>query len=606
MPTTELDVELVGVEIENLRGFRHARLDLREGLLLLVGPNNSGKTSLLRLLDWLINHASEDVLVGDRAPSVDEVQFLMPARDTHRNARRLTFLLRIPDGRRRRRFSCKSDIAKLRIGVSRDLLRMNVGPPRLKERDDLDNQRAALALLRALRGSVIFVLVPASRDASSASFLQAYRDAVGSRLKERAMHAKQAGAPIGYRQVKRMTEEIRKTAEQLISPLWSEIEQSLPPGLVKTGRFQLELEPQDLVDWMTSQISLRIVTGEHDVDSVEPAEVGSGLQSHLQLAIALTSLRGMEQNHIIAIEEPEAYLHPAAQRSFARKIVEDIPGTRIVSTHSPLLVDEARYGEVVLVRDHHFYMPKPLEQSDPRRESINSVLISGHGAEMAFSRSVLLVEGPGDRLYLEALRRRVADETRDGRLDELAVVPVGGKDQFAPWLRLLQSYGDEGDRPIAWLVVADGDATTEVIRAWRNAGLVVPVAVNSDLHKLKESHTDDLPIKAKANSARQVNKIAQQHDVNFHFHPIDLEYVILSNCSPATVVQLAKSISAPVNQQQDLERWLRKNKQPWMRGVLARETPWSEVARDTKQTLERWMSGVMRSDEAKAHIRKVV
>ena len=51
---------LVGFEVENLRGFRRAALDLSNDLTVLVGPNNSGKTSIFRLLDWLLNGASED------------------------------------------------------------------------------------------------------------------------------------------------------------------------------------------------------------------------------------------------------------------------------------------------------------------------------------------------------------------------------------------------------------------------------------------------------------------------------------------------------------------------------------------------------------------
>jgi hypothetical protein len=48
----------------------------------------------------------------------------------------------------------------------------------------------------------------------------------------------------------------------------------------------------------------------------------------------------------------------------------------------------------VLVRDHRFYPPSSL--SNDARESINTALLAGAGAELAFARSVLLVEGEGD------------------------------------------------------------------------------------------------------------------------------------------------------------------------------------------------------------------
>jgi hypothetical protein len=73
---------------------------------------------------------------------------------------------------------------------------------------------------------------------------------------------------------------------------------------------------------------------------------------------------------------------------------------------------------------------------------------------------VLLVEGDGDRLFFEWLRRRVAAATKDGRVDDLYVVPTGSNTQFSLWPQLLRSYGRDGDRP-AWL----GNAKAPWMRA---------------------------------------------------------------------------------------------------------------------------------------------
>ena len=96
---------------------------------------------------------------------------------------------------------------------------------------------------------------------------------------------------------------------------------------------------------------------------------------------------------ILAIEEPEAFLHPTAQRTLARRLAGDDSIKRLISTHSPIFVDEASYSNVVLVRDHVIYEPARSRADD--RTAINTALLSGQGAEMAFSRGVLLVEGEG-------------------------------------------------------------------------------------------------------------------------------------------------------------------------------------------------------------------
>jgi len=52
-------LELRFIQVANLRGFRDATLPLSDGLTLLVGANNSGKTSVLRILNWILNEVDE-------------------------------------------------------------------------------------------------------------------------------------------------------------------------------------------------------------------------------------------------------------------------------------------------------------------------------------------------------------------------------------------------------------------------------------------------------------------------------------------------------------------------------------------------------------------
>jgi recombinational DNA repair ATPase RecF len=104
-------LELRSVQIANLRGFRDATLPLEDGLTLLVGANNSGKTSVLRILNWILNEADEATLMGEAQLTSAELRLLLPARETRNAARRLVLGIRILDGRRRSRFEC--------IGVTR-------------------------------------------------------------------------------------------------------------------------------------------------------------------------------------------------------------------------------------------------------------------------------------------------------------------------------------------------------------------------------------------------------------------------------------------------------------------------------------------------------
>ncbi|MGB7588592.1 MAG: AAA family ATPase, partial [Solirubrobacterales bacterium] len=378
--------------------------------------------------------------------------------------------------------------------------------------------------------------------------------------------------------------------------LWPEMQATIPPGLAEFGELKVSISPEDFVPWLAESVTLRLVTGPHDADSVAPVEVGSGLQSLLELATQQAAATTTGGNRILAVEEPEAYLHPSAQRTLARLIAEELPGKRIVSTHSPLLVEEATYGDVVLVRDHQFYESAPLSMADPNRASINTALLTGFGAEMAFARTVLLVEGEGDRLFFEWLRRRLARNSGDGRIDEMYVLPTGSKTSFCPWLRLLLSYGRDGDRPVSWLAAPDSDGATDIRRAWKGAGLTLPTAVSRELmapsNVPKQNRTDVLA------ATRAVNAAAAKAGVGIELLPPDVEGVMLADCAPSTIARLCEEVDAPRCSKATFETWLGNNKAPWMRAIIARETPWGEVSQDAKSVLKRWLSGVMAPAEA--------
>ena len=591
-------LELRFVQIANLRGFRDATLPLEDGLTLLVGANNSGKTSILRILNWVLNEADEATLMGDAQLTPAELLLLFPARETRNAARRLVLGIGILDGRRRSRFKCSGDTAHLRVGLKLPgNVRLNVGPPRRGETADWED---ALPLLYELRDEVSFSLVPASRDAQSQSFTTAFRGAVLAKLEKRAVHAGRAGAPAEYRKVKRALDEIRTVADGLVLPIWDEVRGALPPGMAVSAEVSTDLEPRTLVAWIADRTTLRISTGEHDKSHVQPDQVGSGLQSLLELALQQTRDVPDDVERIIAVEEPEAFLHPSAQRALARIISADAPGKRIVSTHSPILVEEAQFGETVLVRDHRFYAPTPV--SDDARHAINTALLTGAGAEMAFARSVLLVEGAGDAAFYETLRRRLARSSADGRVDQLVVVAVGSKSAFAPWLRMLSSYGNENDRPIRWLIAADGDAATQLRRAHSDAGLRLSVRLRNALTAAaNERGNADRDVFTASTEA--ANTIARAAGAALHLSPIDLEHAALLGCEDDDAASLSRAIGARLSTREELEVWLRARKAPYLRSSLANAIPWPIVSSDTRTVLRRWLEPTMTRAQAQRIIR---
>jgi predicted ATPase len=585
---------LLGFEIENLRGFRRATLDLAPDLLLLVGPNNSGKTSIFRLLDWLLNAASEATLRGDTPLTDEEQQLLIPARKTGGGARRLVLNVRLRDGRRHERFFARNGLARLRFRVRSDRIYANVRPPRRSE--TLDSEDSALQLLRELREATYFRHVPASRDVASERFGETLRTALEARLSERAVHQVLGGAPTEYRQLKQALASLREVAETLAAPLWNDVRDELMPSLARDASFRLTVDAPNLVKWMAERIELKLVTGDHDPDAVFPIEVGSGLQSLLDLAMFRSEAIPDGVDPILAVEEPEAFLHPTAQRTLARRLIADDSIKLLVSTHSSTFVDEASYDAVALVRNHVvFQPPRDLE---PRRAEINSALLSGQGAEMVFSRGVLLVEGEGDKLFFETLRRRLAPHDPSGSLDELSIVWVGSNTIFAPWIRLLEGYARDGLRPVEWLAVADGaDSASLLGQAFREAQVRLPDTISQALQGVAQAAAGNNQGRL-VTRTRAFNQAARTNDFRAGLIPIDLEYAALADTTAATVRAIRARLNLGAASRDELLRKLGSKhgagpsaeplKAPWTRAAIAELLPLTELTTDVQDVLRRW------------------
>lgn len=103
------------------------------------------------------------------------------------------------------------------------------------------------------------------------------------------------------------------------------------------------------------------------------------------------------QNLVFAIEEPESHLHPDGiyqLRSVLSSIAED--SQVIITTHSPILVDRTSIGNNILVRSGQATKAKTIAQ-------IRNALGIRLSDNLVNARLVLLVEGDSDQRVLEHL-----------------------------------------------------------------------------------------------------------------------------------------------------------------------------------------------------------
>jgi putative ATP-dependent endonuclease of OLD family len=170
-------------------------------------------------------------------------------------------------------------------------------------------------------------------------------------------------------------------------------------------------------------------------------------------------LKGTEIAHVVmAIEEPEAHLHPHLQRLIFRRLLRPDEGkteqTVLVTTHSPHIVSVAVPRSLVVLRNignrTEAAVAAEAELEQAEWSDIERYLDATR-AELVFARRVLLVEGYAEQVLLPAIAK-----TLDLDLDQLgiSVCAIHGT-HFGSYVRFLSALR------IPWALITDGDPNAE-------------------------------------------------------------------------------------------------------------------------------------------------
>jgi putative ATP-dependent endonuclease of OLD family len=198
---------------------------------------------------------------------------------------------------------------------------------------------------------------------------------------------------------------------------------------------------------------------------------------------------------IFALEEPEAHLHPNAQRTLYKQL-EKFKGQKIVSTHSPYIAGQAKLEEL-----RHFYKesdasivneiqfdtierakianlnqqleaegktPETYKKYNPqitelkqladtkltesdRRDLLREIFLNK--GELLFSKALLLFEGQTEEIAVPIFYAKHFG--RNPFEDGVTLVSVGGKNNYSPFLKFAKFL------KIPVFVLSDGDDRTE-------------------------------------------------------------------------------------------------------------------------------------------------
>jgi len=449
------------VRIAGFRGIKNLEVSLPR-VAILIGQNNSGKTSFLKALQLALGDYSralseEDFHIGSNGHAATEILVdmrIVPTDTNGNKTQQFSTAWQADLGDKIKAEASGQQFVATRIRAKRDPLKGSFDSKRttLEKWPDFANWTTdkirETNLTRRLE-SLPFFAIEAQRD-------------IHQELRERTSFVGRVLSGIKYDSgdIATLEELIKEVNDQAVSK--SDELKSLKANLEELnksfqggGNAEITPFPKKIRD-LSKHVSVHF--GEDSASSFSMEYHGMGTRSWASLLTVKAFAELLGQQHaseekpffpIFAAEEPEAHLHPNAQKTIYRQLAAS-KGQVIVSTHSPYLAAIAKNRDIRGLKragDNVKILLLPeLEPEDQRR--LHREVIHSRG-EILFSKAIVLCEGETEEQALPLLFKTYF-ECHPFELG-INFVGVGGAGKYLPFF----SFSTAFDIPVFFF--SDGE-----------------------------------------------------------------------------------------------------------------------------------------------------
>lgn len=395
-------MKLHAIQVKNYRSLiATQRIELEDGLTVIVGPNNEGKSNLLRTivlamqcLTAIRSPVNNDVRTGAdptrpyRIPPQSyhwESDFPRQLQDKSPSGETVLGLwFRLSDAERARfKSTCGSAIngdlpLEIRVGTRGAFFKV-----RKPGRGSKAYRAKTPIIARFISDTFDFQYIPAIRPSDLS--LQ-----VIANLVERELGL--LAADPNYSAALQTIEELQKPT---LERLGQEVQNNLQGLLPSVKSVEITMPPPQGTTRRTLRVPQLVI------DDGIPTDLeakGDGIKSLAAISLMRSAKAGGAAGAlVVAIEEPESHLHPAAVRELAT-VLRDIAKEHqvVITTHSPLMAVRDKLSANILVSDSKVSVAQSVED-------VRSALGVQVQDNLTNVEQVILVEGPTDAAVLESV-----------------------------------------------------------------------------------------------------------------------------------------------------------------------------------------------------------
>ncbi|MFW6713650.1 ATP-dependent nuclease [Acinetobacter pittii] len=459
-----MSIQLDTVRISGFRGIANIEMTLPR-VTVLLGQNNAGKTSFIKALQLALGDYSrflsdEDFHINEQDQSQEKIIIdirLIPIENNMKNAEfsdawQQELGDKIQSQADGQQFVAIRTIAKpdrVKGGYIIERYHLEAWP------DSTNWYNASVNNNNKLNKKfecIPFISIDAQRD-------------IHNELKEKSSFVGRVLSSVEYNesdvaQLEQMVADINNAAIEKSDPL-KQLKNhldTLNQSFSGTGQTELTPFPKKIRD-LSKRFSVHYGNSSRNSFSMEYHGMGTRSWASMLAVKAFTEL--LVDKHekefeplfpILAAEEPEAHLHPNAQRTLFEQLKKN--NTQIIiSTHSPYLVGMSDLINLrgLTVRSGTSNCFQLISGLDPEDINILQREILRFRGELLFSRALILFEGVTEEQIIPAMFKAYFGKSTFSL--GINCISVGGKN-YPPFIKMALSFG------IPVLVISDSDGTT--------------------------------------------------------------------------------------------------------------------------------------------------